>query len=139
MIAFTIADFCLAMLHPRQKEISLIYRLQGPLRIYGDTNRASVVTSKWFGRFGLLFVLVVVSSFIAGIMGQSAAIEQTSFLVPVTRPDAIVVRIYGEKAICAVIDPTSKKLTKKFFVTDIDQEKIGVLELKQLGQIAGRD
>ena len=88
------------------------------------------------GRSGaLLFAFVLLGSIFAYLVGNSQALRQDTFLVPSSNTNAIVVHSFGEKFICVVIDPNTKKPTKDFFLLPMTSNEHVEFKLKQVGPL----
>jgi hypothetical protein len=86
---------------------------------------------KYILAFGILLMMFLISS----TVGESEALRKTNFIVARISPEAVVLRIYGDKLICAPFYRETKETEKSFFIlnkADISKisfriEKIGPL------------
>jgi hypothetical protein len=81
---------------------------------------------------------------LAFLVGRGEAMSQQDFLVTFTNPsmppDTVVLRIYGDKMVCASFDFEKREVTKTFFVLKLDDEprpkiylaKVGPLKVKSV-------
>lgn len=71
--------------------------------------------------------------------GRSRALKQDEFLIIKASPELVVLRIYGEKLICAPFDRTTKEITRTFTILKtgddpnlkLSLEKVGPLHIKK--------
>jgi|ERR1700722_7884739 len=88
------------------------------------------------GRAGALLIsLVFLGSILATFIGNSEALRQTSFLVPSSNTNAIVIRSFGDKLICVEINPKTKIPTKTFFLLSVGSDNNLQLNLKDIGPL----
>jgi hypothetical protein len=88
------------------------------------------------GRAGALLIsFVFLGSILATFIGNSEALHQTSFLVPSSNTNAIVIRSFGDKLICVEIDPKSKIPTKTFFILSTGVDNNLRLNLQKIGPL----
>jgi hypothetical protein len=80
-----------------------------------------------------LYLLCWCAVSVAGALGQSAAERQTRFLVPDLKPDSIVVKMYGNYAICISIDRAGKKTGKELTILNLQESSPTRLHWEKLG------
>ena len=78
----------------------------------------------------LLMALVVIY-----FAGQSEAMRQSRYLVTSTSPEMVVLRIYGDKMICAPIDRDSGEIEPRFTVLKVADDPELVLQLEEVGPL----
>ena len=97
-----------------------------PLRfLYGRWGSASVY----------LFLLLFLGSIFAKGMEHSAAMNQTSFLVPASDTNSVVVYKNDDRLVCVYVDPQTKKVGREFILLPTSAEKGVKLETKKLGSL----
>jgi hypothetical protein len=79
--------------------------------------------------FVLYFVLLIV---LAWGGGSRFAQTQTYFLLPVSAPNTVVLKIYGDKIITAPFDPATRTVEPKFKILKPENDQ---LEWKKLGRL----
>jgi hypothetical protein len=88
------------------------------------------------GRAGALLIsFIFLGSILAGAIGNSEALRQTSFLVPSSNTNAIVIRSFGDKLICVELNPKSKTPTKSFFLLSAGSDNNLQLYLRDIGPL----
>jgi len=86
----------------------------------------------------LVIVILIMIWIVSGVIGHSNAKRQWDFLIPSTYPEAVVLRIYGERMICAEFDRDNKEIYNTYFIIMADElpkpmfllEEVGPLSLK---------
>lgn len=124
-----------AMIAPIPKDMPRRERfLSRPLFIHQTSRTLSLISSRLGCSAFSLFAFVILGSVLAGCIGNAAALNKTSFLVPSSKPDSVVVRSYGDKLICVPLDPTTKKPQKRvFFLSSTDRTL--QLDIKTIGPL----
>ncbi|HOI06035.1 MAG TPA: hypothetical protein PK213_02775 [Deltaproteobacteria bacterium] len=93
-------------------------------------------------RFGSQTVLVLVfcwsAIIFAGALGRTNAGHQTRFLVPDTRSDSVVVRIYGSDIICVSVDRANKRIGEELTVMDLQGPGSVRLRWENIGPFTGK-
>jgi hypothetical protein len=88
------------------------------------------------GRAGaLLIIFTIIGSILAASIGNSQALRQTSFLVPSSNTNAIVIRCFGDKFICVELDSKVKKPNKNFFILPMASDNSLKFKLKEIGPL----
>lgn len=82
--------------------------------------------------FGILLLLFLGVMF---CVGYNTAVNQTDFLVPSTREDSVVLRIYGDSLICATFNIETREVDKTFTIIKLDDEPRPQLRLVRLGPL----
>ncbi|MFW9879663.1 MAG: hypothetical protein ACFFG0_41845 [Candidatus Thorarchaeota archaeon] len=95
-------------------------------------------------RFAALVIIFFIFGYMTtGLMGRANAERQREFLViHGTSEELVILRVYGEKLICAPFDRNRKEINHTFFIkkvsdisgTLLKQEKIGPLRISQTEQ-----
>jgi hypothetical protein len=80
----------------------------------------------WF--VGLLFL-------ISYGLGSTLATRQTAYLIPSTYENSVVLRIYGNNAICTKVVRETGEVNKSFFVIDISSAPSTVFKLEKIGPL----
>ena len=92
---------------------------------------------KQFGIVAVALVTFVYSgAFFSFQMGHLSALTQTNFLVPSADTNSVVVRKYGDRLVCAVVDPKTKKVSGQFLILSSSSERGVKLESKNLGKLS---
>jgi hypothetical protein len=86
---------------------------------------------KWFMALGIAFYLL----FISFAFGNSHAMKQTEYLIPSTHEDSVVLRIYGNNAICTQVLRETHEINKSFFVIDISSDPSTVFKPEKVGPL----
>jgi hypothetical protein len=100
----------------------------------------SAITSKSIFRWLDLRIVLVAAMLIGAYLGtylsaRSQAFTKTEYLIPSGYPNAIVIRIYGDKVVCAYYNPQTKIVETQYFVLNLtDLSKPG-LTLTKTGQL----
>jgi len=115
---------------------ALIYRIKGPFHWYSDTDSVARSTRSLFGKNWIFVLAIYLASIAATALGEAEAYQQKDFLIPASKPNSIVVRVYDSHAICVYFDPVSKKALKRYYVTSIDAKDFGDFELKTIGPLS---
>lgn len=126
----------IAALKNKTKTLSFISRLRGPIDVLMTLWRMPPVHNPLFGKYGSAIFLIYIASHLLSLVGMKTALREKWFFVPSAHQNSIVIRFYGEKAICAVIDIKTKQITPSFFSLSIDREKSGDFEWKYIGDVA---
>lgn len=80
----------------------------------------------------LSLFLVLIFSWEAG---RSRALKQDKFLIVKASPELVVLRIYGEKLICAPFDRTTKEITGTFTILKTGDDPNLKLSLEKVGPL----
>lgn len=69
--------------------------------------------------------------------GQSSAFRQRDFLVAHTDPECIVLRVYGDRAVCAYFDATTNQVLNEFVLLRLSETNAEKFTIEHLGPITG--
>jgi hypothetical protein len=69
--------------------------------------------------------------------GQSNAFRQRDFLVARTNPECIVLRVYGDRAICAAFDATAHRVYTEFTLMRLAETAPQEFTVKSIGPVIG--
>lgn len=83
--------------------------------------------------FSLFIVFLLV--FVAFNVGRMHAISETEYLVPSTHEDSVVMRIYGDNAICTKVARETGEVHENFFVINISNAPSTVFRLEKIGPL----
>lgn len=67
--------------------------------------------------------------------GHAAALKQDEFLVATTSPEMVVLRIYGDKLICAPFERATKEVQRSFIVLKVAEDPKLMLRLEKVGPL----
>lgn len=73
------------------------------------------------------------------VAGQSTALRQREFLVTATSPEMAVLRMYGDKMICAPFDRSTGEVERSFTVLRIAEDSGLTLHLERVGPLNPRE
>jgi len=137
ILIFTILDFIGAFGEDKSKP--LLSRLRGPAYFFLTPG---TILSKVRVRFGVgvfvLFLVIYLGSTICRSLGNAEALEQRTFLIPTSQPDMIVVRVYGDRAICCQLDKKLRKPLKKFAIIQLGKEASNTFSAEEIGPLSFR-
>lgn len=68
--------------------------------------------------------------------GYTTALKQSEFLVADTSPERVVLRIYGDKMICAPFDRTTGTVEKNFVILKMAEDPSMALHLEKIGPLS---
>jgi hypothetical protein len=104
--------------------------------LWADSDSVFFRVRARLGRSGsLLLAFVFLGSLLAGILGNSTALRQTSFLVPSSNTNAIVVRYFGDKFICAKLDPNTRRPIKTFVILSANSDTNLEFKSEEIGPL----
>ena len=83
----------------------------------------------------LIIIWLVIALVVSYNAGQVTALRIRTFLVPSTIPDTVVLRIYGDKLVCAPLDRESSRLKGGFTVLKLGENSKVVLRPENLGPV----
>lgn len=131
----TLTDFIKARFGDKKKPY--LTRLQGPVAIFNGPGTIWDIARK---RLDLELVIFFIAMFFARLisssLGEAEALNQHQFLVPSSHPDSVLVRIYGDKMLCAAYDPKTKKLAKQFFILTAGTDQTLHFDTKEIGTLS---
>ena len=84
----------------------------------------------------VFLVVLYLAYLLSSTLGEAEAFNQRVFLVPSTQPDSIVVRVYGDKILCAAIDHNAKKPLKQFYILTAGVDKSLHFDAKEIGPLS---
>jgi hypothetical protein len=115
-IAFgAIVDCLLAFIGDKSQPY--LARLKGPAALLSGPGTVWDVARKRLDlELVVFFAAIYIGRLISSALGEAEAFNQRTFLVPSTYPDSVVVRVYGDKILCAGIDLASKKPTQQIYI-----------------------
>jgi len=91
---------------------------------------------KQVGKVGLTIVFFILLLFsLSYLDGRDSAMRQEEFLVPSTYQESVVLRIYGDKLICAPIDRERHQIVKGFFLIRLGDDSNLVLIPQKVGPL----
>ena len=105
-----------------------------------DTERQVVdsyaIMQRKFGNESLLIILLFLGGMTTALSaGTAEAIRQEEFLVTNTKPELVVLRIYGDNLICVPFNRATGEIEQSFSVMKNTGETGLVLHLEKLGQL----
>jgi hypothetical protein len=127
-------DFIIALFGPR--DTPYLARLEGPFGIL--TGRGTiwhVAKAKIGTELTVLIASICLGTILVNALGESVAFHQERFTVPSCSPDSVVVRMYGDKILCARFEPSTKKVLKEIFVLTVGADSNISFETKLLGPL----
>jgi hypothetical protein len=133
---FILGDIVLATLHPDRKTTPLVYRLRGPLASMHEAFLSPGGANPTIARTASVLFLLLLLSIVPTILGRNHALKKSVFHVPINEANAVLVRTYGERAIFAYYNPSTMKLTGRYFVTSVTNDRTAILEERNLGTLA---
>jgi hypothetical protein len=135
LVAATLLDFLQAL--TRNQEKPYLARLQGPAAILSGPGTVWDVAKRRLDVEVVVFLVVLYLAYLASsTLGQTEAFNERLFLVPSTQPDSVVVRVYGDKILCAAIDLHTKKPLKQFYILTAGADKSLHFDTKELGPLS---
>lgn len=87
----------------------------------------------------ILLLLFVFGYFLAVTAGNAEAVKRIDFLVTGSNSEIVVLRIYGDTAIGAPFNRSTKKLDDKFTFISIKQDSLSMFELESVGPLTRPD
>lgn len=88
------------------------------------------------GKTGLTLIIFIVFLFSLSYMdGRNSALRQEEFLVPSTHQQSVVLRMYGDRLICAPVDIENREITRRFFFINVDNEPNLTLIPQKIGPL----
>ncbi|MCK4626284.1 MAG: hypothetical protein KAV00_13280 [Phycisphaerae bacterium] len=84
------------------------------------------------------FLLIGLAAFILHftmLLGYARALNKKEFLVPSTAPNMVVLRINGDRLICAPFDRSTKEVEKKFLILKVGENPNMILHLEKVGPL----
>jgi hypothetical protein len=87
---------------------------------------------------GLFLFLLLVGGFLIHNAGRSKALTQRTFLVTNTSPEMVVLRIYGDKMVCAPFDRTTREVDQSFVILKIAEDSHLMLHREEIGPLSSR-
>lgn len=90
------------------------------------------------GSYQIIFLFLFIASFVLFISfgyGHTVAMNQKEYLIPSTNYDSVVLRIYGNNAICTQVFRETHEINKSFFVIDISSDPSTVFKLEKVGPL----
>jgi hypothetical protein len=84
----------------------------------------------------VVFTWLVILAFTYNTVGQAIAQGQHQFLVTNTAPAMVVLRIYGDKMICAPFDRNKKEVKRSLVILEVAQDPDLVLSLEAVGPLS---
>lgn len=131
----TAGDFFIALLGDKQKPY--LTRLQGPAALMSGPGTVWDIARK---RLDLELVTFLIAMYFARLisssLGEAEALNQRVFLVPSAHPDSVLVRAYGDKILCAEVDPKTKKLMKQLFILTAGSDEALHFDTKEIGPLS---
>jgi hypothetical protein len=132
---FVLADILGAKLD--QSEKSFVKRLKGPLHwITAPGSIWYIIRTRFGDKLFKFAIMIAVAYRIAFCIGDSTALTQTHFLVPSTNTNSVVVRFYGDTAICVGLVSNTNQLSGEIFIIPTTSDRHVVFEEKKIGPIA---
>jgi multidrug efflux pump subunit AcrB len=85
----------------------------------------------------LIVVIFVLVSLVASIklIGESVGIGKVTFMVNKSSPEMVVLRVYGDKLICAPFDRTTKEVKRTFTILKTGDDPNLQLSLEKVGPL----
>lgn len=113
----TIADFVTAFFVDKQKPF--LARLGGPASfLTGPGTVWDIARKRLDLEMFVFFIAIYFARVISAALGEAEALNQKTFLVASGYPDSVLVRVYGDKLICAFIDLERKRPLKNFYIAN---------------------
>jgi hypothetical protein len=84
----------------------------------------------------LLFGSFAFATFLVTIAGESAAMREKTHLVIHGEPELLVLKVYGENAICAEFNRATKTVGRKFRVIKVTQNPDVILHAETIGPVS---
>lgn len=137
VISYLIGMAALLFLLPlSDTSIRKIKGYRNQLAAYDDPSRKpeDPFLKKWLNlRVIIVFILLVGAFGSAYLDGRAKAMNQEEFLIPSEYPNAVVLRIYGDSMICALVDLPSKVVERTYFVLKVGDSPKSTLTLTRTG------
>ncbi len=107
------------------------------LAAQADLQRSGILGSlaRRFRQPYLLVYYLGLALFVTFYAGQSSAFRQRDFLVADTNPECIVLRVYGEKAVCAHFNKNTKQVFAEFIILNLAETNAQEFTIKSLGPV----
>ncbi len=107
------------------------------LAAQAELQRSGIVGSlaRRFRQPYLLIYYLGLALFVTFYAGQASAFRQRDFLVANTNPECIVLRIYGEKAVCAHFNKNTKQVFAEFIILNLAEANAQEFTIKSLGPV----
>jgi len=86
----------------------------------------------------IVIALLIMLSIISSAIGIVQAVTKEEYYVVNTSPEMVVLRIYGERIICAPFNRISKKIYKNFVIKSINDFGL-VMTLEKIGPLSSID
>ena len=91
---------------------------------------------KRFGIGGAIIFMLLIGAFVFSYLGGRAqAMNQDEFYIPSTHPNSIILRIYGDKLICANFDEERREIKREYFILKANEQPIPVLISTKTGRL----
>lgn len=88
------------------------------------------------GRPGLtLIVFIALLPILSYLDGRDNAVTQKEFLVPSIRQESAVLRVYGDRLVCAPLDKEKREVTREFFFINIGDDPNLILTPQTIGPL----
>jgi len=138
VLVFTASDFILAAIN-RDKVKPFLLQLRGPAHFFvAKGTEYAIVRSRFGAGVFVIFLVMSIGSQVCTALGNAEALSQKTFLTPSTHPDMVVVRIYGDRAICCQIDRKLKKPLRTFAVIQFGKDTSTVFSAEDVGPLIFR-
>ena len=90
----------------------------------------------WFGKWGkVIFALVLIGYVVSFYLGVFYANWNPKYLVRHSNPEMVVLRIYGDKMICAKFDRSKKELQKDIFILKASDDSTTSYKMETIGPL----
>jgi hypothetical protein len=91
-------------------------------------------------RIGRPFITIMIFlgliTYLYYFAGYTTALKQSEFLVTDTSPERVVLRIYGDKMICAPFDRITRTVEKNFVILKMSEDPNVALHLEKIGPLS---
>lgn len=136
-ILFLVMLFVLLVIPWYRRTYQLNYADEFKANMQVDKNDPFV---KWLNsdkmKYASLIVWIAILVFSLSYMeGRSAAMNKSTFYVPSSNPQAVVLKINGNDLICAPLIPETHYFQQTYFVLKIDDPKLSITANHNLGHL----